>query len=225
MTAERLRQMEHLYHAVLERPQERAALLAQADPELRSEVESLLAQDSQPGMLDLPPLGVTVAKEVTQTAGLPAMEQQAPMIGQYIGQYRIVAKLGEGGMGVVYQAEQSHPRRLVALKMIRGSGSAQERAVRMFQREADALGRLRHSGIAGVHESGQTPDGQHYFTMELVPGVPLNGYLKARQEQDAKTGELKLRLALFDKICSAVSYAHQRGVIHRDLRSAERRVG
>jgi serine/threonine protein kinase/Tfp pilus assembly protein PilF len=120
-------------------------------------------------------------------------------------------------MGVVYQAEQSHPRRLVALKMIR-AGVLHPKAVRMFQREAEALARLHHSGIADVYESAETPNGQPYFTMELVEGVPLNEYLGGRRERPSTPLELHLRLALFEKICAAVSYAHQKGVIHRDLK-------
>ncbi len=138
-----------------------------------------------------------------------AASAQSP--GWVLGNYRIVRKLGEGGMGVVYEAEQTHPKRLVALKLIRGGRFVDERQVLMFQREADALARLRHPGIAAVYESGRTDEGQHYFSMELVAGSPLTEFLDRRLN-------LKTRLGLFRRICGAVSYAHQRGVIHRDLK-------
>lgn len=134
-----------------------------------------------------------------------------------IGPYRIVDKLGEGGMGVVYEAEQQNPRRAVALKVIRGGGFVDELQVRMFQREADTLARLKHPGIASIYEAGRTEDGRHFFAMELVRGDNLQDFLARRgNAMDAK--ELEFRLQLFLRICRAVHYAHQRGVIHRDLK-------
>src|SRR5437879_12681268 len=113
-------------------------------------------------------MGAAAELVVQRTLSEPAVTQQS-YAGQTVGHYRIVAKIGEGGMGVVYQAEQSHPHRSVALKMIRGGSLVHEQAVRMFQREADALARLRHPGIANVYESGETDTGKHYLTMELRP--------------------------------------------------------
>ncbi|NNE10408.1 MAG: serine/threonine protein kinase, partial [Gemmatimonadetes bacterium] len=129
-----------------------------------------------------------------------------------IGNYRILGKLGEGGMGVVYEAEQQHPHRRVALKVVRGGHFVDELSVRMFQREAETLGRLKHAGIAAIYESGRTDEGQHFFAMELVRGKTLGDYLA---EHDPSVSE---RLALFRRVCEAVNYAHQRGVIHRDLK-------
>jgi len=154
------------------------------------------------------PMDEETASLDRQTAGSAPAAQST---GWVMGNYRILQKLGEGGMGVVYQAEQSHPRRLVALKVIRGGRFVDEHRVRLFQREADALARLRHPGIATIYESGRTDEGQHYFSMELVQGRPLSAFLK--QGVDRKT-----RLGLFLKVCGAVSYAHRRGVIHRDLK-------
>lgn len=137
-----------------------------------------------------------------------------------VGHYAIVSRLGEGGMGVVYEALQENPRRAVALKIIRGA-FADDHAVRMFQREAQVLGRLKHPGIAAIYESGRTDDGQYFFAMELVRGLRLDEYLR-RQERNELPARLLLRhrLQLFLRICEAVSYAHQRGVIHRDLKPA-----
>ncbi len=138
-------------------------------------------------------------------------------IPESVGQYRILGKLGEGGMGVVYEAQQEHPKRKVAIKVVRGGQFVDEHHVRMFQREADTLARLKHSNIGGIYESGRTEDGQHFFAMELVRGDTLDGYLKKRST-NLTPQELRLRLALFRKIADAVHYAHQRGVIHRDLK-------
>ncbi|HUX66858.1 MAG TPA: serine/threonine-protein kinase [Terriglobales bacterium] len=138
-----------------------------------------------------------------------------------VGSYTIVGRLGEGGMGVVYEALQENPRRPVALKIIRGGSFVDDHSVRMFQREAQVLGRLKHPGIAAIYESGRTDDGQHFFAMELVRGARLDEYLK--REAAAGGGgkaEVRRRLELFLRICDAVSYAHQRGVIHRDLKPA-----
>src|SRR5437773_2436442 len=85
-----------------------------------------------------------------------------------IGSFRLVRKLGEGGMGIVYEAEQQNPRRAVALKVIRGGAFVDDTQVKMFQREAQTLARLKHPSIAAIYEMGRTDDGQHFFAMELV---------------------------------------------------------
>jgi eukaryotic-like serine/threonine-protein kinase len=134
-----------------------------------------------------------------------------------IGHYRILAKLGEGGMGVVYEALQESPRRSVALKIVRGGGLVDEISVKLFQREAEALARLDHPNIAAIYEAGQTDEGQHFFAMELVRGTTLDAWRASRPAVDAP-GEIAARLRIFRAICDAVGYAHQRGVIHRDLK-------
>jgi serine/threonine protein kinase/tetratricopeptide (TPR) repeat protein len=141
------------------------------------------------------------------TAGMPSS----------IGPFRIVGKLGEGGMGVVYEAEQDQPRRRVALKVIRAGSFANEHQVRMFQREADMLARLKHSGIGAIHQVGETDEGLPYFVMELIEGKPLDVYLASQPALTSRAG-MELRLQLFRQISDAVSYAHQRGIIHRDLK-------
>ena len=134
-----------------------------------------------------------------------------------IGRYRILGKLGEGGMGIVYEAEQQDPRRRVALKVVRGGRFVDEAAIRMFRREAETLARLRHPNIGAIYESGRTEDGQHFFAMELVLGDNLDAFL-AKRPQTVTPQEVRFRLALFRRIAEAVHYAHQRGVIHRDLK-------
>ena len=120
-------------------------------------------------------------------------------------------------MGTVWEAEQSQPRRRVALKIMRRDHVVDELHARMFRREAESLGRLRHPNIAAIYESGHTEDGHDFFAMELVPGVTLDVWLAGRPTL-VDSDELKLRLGLFRSICDAVHYAHQRGVIHRDLK-------
>jgi len=129
-----------------------------------------------------------------------------------IGAYRIIRRLGEGGMGIVYEGEQETPRRMVAIKVVRGGPLADEYRVRLFRREAQTLARLRHPAIGAIYEAGCTDNGQHFFAMELVRGTPLNEYV--RNEKTKR----RVRLDLFCSVCSAIHYAHQRGVIHRDVK-------
>ena len=100
----------------------------------------------------------------------------------FIGGYRILRKLGEGGMGTVYEAEQESPKRKVAVKVVRGGQFVDEHRARMFQREADTLARLKHANIGAIYESGCTEDGQHFFAMELVRGETLDKYPAVRRE-------------------------------------------
>ena len=133
--------------------------------------------------------------------------------------YRIIGRLGQGGMGVVWEAEQAHPRRRVALKVLRGDHLLDDYHARMFHREAESLARLKHPNIAAIYESGHTGDGHPYFAMELVRGERLDRWLASRPAT-IDAAELELRLHLFSTMCDAVHYAHQRGVIHRDLKPA-----
>ncbi len=158
------------------------------------------------------PLPVDDLQQPTRSSLTPA----PPSHRSFIGDFRLIRKLGEGGMGVVYEAEQQHPRRSVALKVIRGGAYVDEHTIKLFQREAQALARLKHPGIAAIYETGRTEQGEHFFAMELVRGIPLMDYVKSG-EASSET-DVERRLRLFDKICEAVNYAHQRGVIHRDLK-------
>ncbi len=131
-----------------------------------------------------------------------------------IGRYRIIRLLGEGGMGTVYEAEQDHPRRSVALKVIKAAW-ASPTLLQRFHQESQTLGRLHHPGIAQVYEAGSADTGfgpQPFFAMEFIHGKPLTHYA------DEHKITPRLRLALMIKICDAVQHAHQRGIIHRDLK-------
>lgn len=135
-------------------------------------------------------------------------------IPEHLGDYHVMREIGAGSMGIVYEAEQDHPRRRVALKVVR-SGLASARLLRRFENEAQVLGLLSHPGIAQIHAAGtfETPQGrQPYLAMELVDGLRLTDWVAAMQP-DRDTV-----LALFAELCRAVHHAHQKGVIHRDLK-------
>lgn len=149
-------------------------------------------------------------------AGMAAVGEactpRTPPIPTRIGSYLVHRRLGEGGMGIVYEGEQESPKRLVALKLIRGGRHVDEYRIRLFEREAQTLARLKHPAIAAIYHGGRTEEGEHYFAMELVHGVPLTQF--ARENALPRAARLKL----FGDICHAINYAHQRGVIHRDLK-------
>jgi tetratricopeptide (TPR) repeat protein len=132
--------------------------------------------------------------------------------GGAIGPYRLIRKLGEGGMGVVFHAQQTEPiRRDVALKVIRpGMDSAQ--VIARFESERQALALMEHSNIAYVLDAGTTEGGLPYFVMELVDGVPITRYC------DEKRLSLRARIELFLVVCDAIQHAHQKGIIHRDIK-------
>ena len=199
-----------LYDAACERePRDRRAFLDEAcagDADLRQRLELLLRQDvDQDGVLE------DVARQARQgNPAVPAVRS----LPESIGAYRILGLLGEGGMGAVYEAEQQNPRRTVALKVVK-PGLTAPKLLRRFDREAKALARLQHPGIARIYEAGVADTGagrQPYFAMELVHGLPLTDYASSRQ---LPTGQ---KLELMIKVCEAVHHAHQRGIIHRDLK-------
>ena len=133
-------------------------------------------------------------------------------IGSQIGRFRILEMIGEGGFGQVWLAEQTEPvRRRVAIKIIkRGMDSAQ--VVARFEAERQALAMMEHPNIARVYDGGETDEGRLYFVMELVKGMPITEYCERR-----KLG-LAERIRLFGQVCAGVQHAHQKGVIHRDLK-------
>ncbi|MBX3463941.1 MAG: SUMF1/EgtB/PvdO family nonheme iron enzyme [Planctomycetes bacterium] len=132
--------------------------------------------------------------------------------GEWVGPYRLVEVLGEGGMGIVYRAEQREPvRRQVALKLLK-YGFPGQRALARFQVEQQALAMMEHEGIAKLYECGATADGRPYVAMELVAGEPLTAYCECRLLTVPE------RLGLLLQVCDAVQHAHHKGVVHRDLK-------
>jgi WD40 repeat protein/predicted Ser/Thr protein kinase len=183
---------------------------------LRAEVEALLAQEGGAnGLIDVPTRFGGLRSGIERV--LQTMEPEP--IPDRIGRYSILAKLGGGGMGIVYLAEQEHPRRKVALKVLRPGGMSRL-LLRRFEHEASILGQLDHPGIAQIHEAGvadvQTDSGLTakwpFFAMEYVQGEPLGEYIRRRKPSTPQ------RLTLLASICDAVHHAHQKGVIHRDLK-------
>ena len=129
-----------------------------------------------------------------------------------IGPYRVLTVLGQGGMGVVYLAEQEHPiRRKVALKVVKVGMDTRE-VVSRFDTERQALALMSHPNIARVLDAGASDQGRPYFVMEYVPGIPITDYCDRNRLPNRQ------RLALFITVCQAVQHAHQKGVIHRDLK-------
>ncbi|MBV8524381.1 MAG: serine/threonine protein kinase [Acetobacteraceae bacterium] len=158
------------------------------------------------------------ANQITNVteAGVYTGSSDEDALPKQIGRYRILGVLGEGGMGIVYQAEQDNPCRSVALKIIR-RGFAGVELFRRFELESQVLGRLQHPGIAQIYEAGIANSGsgpQPYFAMELIRGESLLQYA------DAHRLNTRQRLELIAKVSEAVHHAHQRGIIHRDLKPA-----
>jgi eukaryotic-like serine/threonine-protein kinase len=154
--------------------------------------------------------------DLTQSLDNKSVSGPRGPLPETIGHYKPLRIIGQGGMGVVYEAEQEEPRRRVALKVIRPDISSEELR-RRFAHESLFLGRLQHPGIAQVYEAGtaQTEAGEvPFIAMELVDGVPLSAWVQ-KHEPDRRT-----RIKLMIQICDAVHHAHQRGLIHRDLKPA-----
>ncbi len=202
-------------------PEERAAFLDQAcgeDGDLRFAAEALLAADTHASLLDsVRGLDLRAGLRGLSKESYGTAEECAEQVPERVGQYRILRKIGQGGMGAVYEAEQKYPLRRVALKVLR-QGISSPSLVKRFQREAHVLGKLQHPGIAQIHEAGfaepLTPGAPAppYLAMELVDGLPLDEYVR-------KHGlSARARIDLVADVCSAVHYAHGRGVIHRDLK-------
>lgn len=184
--------------------EERAQFLNRAcgeNAELRDVVESLLRAHDAAGTFLQPATTIN-----------PANQPPAEDVGTVIGRYKLLQKIGEGGFGVVYMAEQEQPiRRRVALKIIK-LGMDTGQVIARFEAERQALAILDHPGIAKVHDGGATDAGRPYFVMELVIGVPITEYC------DRNRIGIRQRIELFIQVCQAVQHAHQKGLIHRDLK-------
>jgi serine/threonine protein kinase len=173
--------------------------LRQKDPELHDQVQRLLR-----------------AREDTVTipGGANGVSQlnRNPGVNDLIGPYRLLRVLGEGGMGIVYLAEQERPiQRRVALKLIK-PGIASSSVVARFESERQALAMMEHPNIAHVYDAGATEAGQPYFVMEYVPGPSITAYCDQHKLPNRE------RLKLFRSVCLAIHHAHQKGVIHQDIK-------
>jgi len=241
MEPERWQKIERLYYSALnEEKSERATFLEQAcggDVSLRRAVDLLLAQhEKDDNFLETPAvevaaeylarqadavLPVFLAETDLDESGLDATYPSAETVADGTsaerksrGPYRLLQKLGEGGMGRVWLAEQTAPvRRRVALKLIK-AGMYDDAVLKRFASERQSLAIMDHPSIAKVFDAGTTPDGQPYFVMEYVPGVPISDYC------DQKRLNIQQRLELFIKVCDGVQHAHTKAIIHRDLKPA-----
>ena len=184
---------------------DRARFLDEAcrdDPQLRRRVEELLASHEQAGEFLIPP-NLLDATESASGADGP---------GSRIACYKLLERIGEGGFGEVYMAEQQEPvRRKVALKIIK-LGMDTRQVIGRFEAERQALALMDHPNIAKILDAGSTESGRPYFVMDYVRGVPVTEYC------DVNRLTTKERLGIFIDICSAVQHAHQKGIIHRDLK-------
>ena len=196
MTPERFRQIEDLYHAVDRgTAEERAALLARADPELRREVESLLEQRSGVEFLEH-----GAAEGISQLPDHSTGGSLAP--GTYLGPYCIQSKIGEGGMGEVFRALDTRLGRPVAVKITHDQFSSR------FEREARAISALNHPNICTLYDIGP-----NYMVMELVEGKTLRAWMQ-------RETSLQIRLGLAKQVLEALRAAHDLGIVHRDLKPA-----
>jgi serine/threonine protein kinase len=160
----------------------------------------------------LVPLSIPTQKFANPAFEVTGAGAADPTHSRQIGNYRLLQKLGEGGMGTVWMAEQEKPvRRRVALKLIK-AGIDNEQIIARFEAERQALSMMDHINIARVLDAGTTDSGQPYFVMELVQGIPLTEYC------DKHRLSLRDRLELFIPVCQAVQHAHQKGIIHRDIK-------
>lgn len=198
---------EELFAVAIQTPlAERAEFLDRAcagDAPFRAQVESLLAAHDHPdSLLEVPVCNATI--------GITTRMTEVP--GTVIGPYKLLEQIGEGGFGVVFMAEQQRPvRRRVALKVIK-PGMDTRQVIARFEAERQALALMEHPNIARVLDAGATDSGRPYFVMELVRGTPLSEFC---DQNRLTVGE---RLELFITVCHAVQHAHQKGIIHRDIK-------
>jgi serine/threonine protein kinase len=180
--------------------------VCEGDGELRARVEGLLHAHRNAGdFLEQPALQSATLNE-------PESVDLSEQLGTRIGLYQLLERIGEGGMGTVYMAEQSRPlRRRVALKVI-NPGMDTKQVIARFEAERQALAMMDHPNIAKIFDGGATPEGRPYFVMELVRGIPMTEYC------DLERLSISERLELFIIVCRAVQHAHQKGIIHRDLK-------
>ena len=203
MSPDRFRQIKEIYFQALEHGEHTRSLFletaCQTDPDLRAEVESLLLHDESAGSFLSTPPGLAVLAEVSR-------------IPERIGPYRVLREIDSGGMGAVYLAErEEHFHQKIAIKLIK-RGLPESVTLRRFELERQILARLEHPYIARLLDGGTTKDGQPYFVMEYVEGQAITRYC------DDRRLSLDTRLALFRRVCAAVSYAHQNLIVHRDLK-------
>jgi serine/threonine protein kinase len=208
--SQRLKEL-FLSAAEIESPAERDAFLEREcgdDAELRRRVEMLLHAHDDAGSF----LASTPTSDHIPGEDANSKERGCEAVGDVIGPYKLLQRIGEGGMGEVYLAEQTKPvQRKVALKIIK-PGMDSRQVIARFEAERQALALMDHPNIAKVLDAGRTTTGRPYFVMELVKGTPITTYC------DEQRLPLSRRLELFIAVCQAIQHAHQKGIIHRDIK-------
>jgi eukaryotic-like serine/threonine-protein kinase len=211
MTRERWQTVRKILECALEMdPAERTPYLDEAcegDPELRGDVESLLQADEQATHAFLTGKAIDRVELASDLASAETLQ------GRKIGPYRVLEEIGQGGMGTVYRAIRADHQfsQQVAIKVVR-SGLVDKLAIQRFKAERQILANLDHANIARLLDGGATEDGRPYVVMEYIQGIPIDEYA------DARRLSVRARLKLFRTVCSAVAFAHQRLVIHRDIK-------
>jgi eukaryotic-like serine/threonine-protein kinase len=212
MNASQKQKVEELFEAALDyAPEEQTAFLAtecKNQPEILAKVKSLLAARAEAcenSFLNAPAFAMH--------ADYFAEDEKEPLLEQSIGNYKIVERIGAGGMGTVYKAirDDGEYKTEVAIKLIK-RGMDTDYILNRFKNERQILANLNHPNIARLFEGGTTTDGLPYFVMEYIKGLTLNEYC------DERKLSIKQRLELFRTICLAVQHAHQNLVIHRDIK-------
>src|SRR5215470_17292049 len=208
MTPERWQQVKQVFQSAIERPpDERAAFLAHAcagDPNLRGEVESLISSHDQAGD-SIEAIAADAATEMI------ADNQAGRIVGRQIGHYQVLSHIGRGGMGDVFLAEDTTLGRKVALELRRTEYTRDEERLRHFQQEARAASALNHPNILTIHDIGQA-DSLHFMATEYVEGETL------RQHIGRSRMPLGQALDIAAQAASALTAAHQAGIIHRDIK-------
>lgn len=227
MPDEDIFEVKELFDAALEHdPIERPAFLAKAcahDPLLRSRVEILLATAANtPEFLDRPNWRQILQPTAPAPSDRPRVEAEAGLPFEKLGDFRLIRRLGEGGMGVVYLAIQESLDRDVALKVIRPDRAGSFEATVRFRREAEAVSKLNHPNIVTVIESGEEQD-VRYLAMEWIPGEGLDELLNKSSSQKRTIPTLEV-LDWIKQIAKALDYAHQVGIIHRDIKPSNIRI-
>jgi non-specific serine/threonine protein kinase/serine/threonine-protein kinase len=204
------RELECFHEVLAQCPGERAAFIEAkhaGDPQLIRRLRRLLEAHGR------------AERSSEATSGIASAGLDIELSPERIGPYRVLELIGEGGMGVVYAAEQSEPfRRRVAIKVIKLGMDTRE-VIARFEAERQALAMMDHPGVAKALDAGVTPQGRPYFVMELVKGLSLVEYCAKYRLP------LRERLRLFLEVCAAVQHAHQKGIIHRDLKPSNILVG